>query len=87
MIKSHEDALRVLQATKMIGEQQVGTDAICGFNPLIIRQICCRRAFLRGVFQAAGSMSDPNKSYHFEIVCTISEIAEQIQVGYMQFWS
>ena len=53
VIKSHEDALRVLQATKMIGEQQV--------------------------FQAAGSMSDPNKSYHFEIVCTISEIAEQIR--------
>ena len=79
VIKSHEDALRVLQATKMIGEQQVGTDAICGFNPLIIRQVCCRRAFLRGVFQAAGSMSDPNKSYHFEIVCTISEIAEQIR--------
>ena len=24
-------------------------------------------------------MSDPNKSYHFEIVCTISEIAEQIR--------
>ena len=79
VIKSHEDALRVLQATKMIGEQQVGTDAICGFNPLIIRQVCCRRAFLRGVFQAAGSMSDPNKSSHFEIVCTISEIAEQIR--------
>ena len=79
VIKSNEDALRVLQATKMIGEQQVGTDAICGFNPLIIRQVCCRRAFLRGVFQAAGSMSDPNKSYHFEIVCTISEIAEQIR--------
>ena len=27
-------------------------------------------------------MSDPNKSYHFEIVCTISEIAEQIRSVY-----
>ena len=81
VIKSHEDALRVLQATKMIGEQQVGTDAICGFNPLIIRQVCCRRAFLRGVFQAAGSMSDPNKSYHFEIVCTIFGDCRADQVG------
>lgn len=79
VIRDHEDALRVLQATKMIGEQQIGTDAVCGFNPLIIHQVCCRRAFLRGVFQAAGSMSDPNKSYHFEIVCTTPEIAEQIR--------
>lgn len=30
---------------------------------------CCRRAYVRGAFLAAGSVSDPEKSYHFEIVC------------------
>lgn len=30
---------------------------------------CCKRAYIRGAFLAAGSVSDPNKSYHFEIVC------------------
>ena len=30
---------------------------------------CCRRAYIRGAFLAAGSLSDPEKSYHFEIVC------------------
>lgn len=30
---------------------------------------CCRRAYIRGAFLAAGSVSDPEKSYHFEIVC------------------
>ena len=30
-------------------------------------------------------MSDPNKSYHFEIVCTISEIAEQIRLVICSF--
>ncbi|MCR5591077.1 MAG: DNA-binding protein WhiA [Lachnospiraceae bacterium] len=30
---------------------------------------CCRRAYVRGAFLAAGSVSDPEKSYHLEIVC------------------
>lgn len=30
---------------------------------------CCRRAYVRGAFIASGSVSDPQKSYHFEIVC------------------
>ena len=30
---------------------------------------CCRRAYVRGAFIAAGSVSDPQKSYHLEIVC------------------
>ena len=34
-----------------------------------IRMTCCKRAFLRGAFLAAGSVSDPGKSYHFEINC------------------
>ncbi|MCR5688261.1 MAG: DNA-binding protein WhiA [Lachnospiraceae bacterium] len=30
---------------------------------------CCRRAYVRGAFLSAGSVSDPEKSYHLEIVC------------------
>lgn len=30
---------------------------------------CCRRAYIRGAFLASGSFSDPEKSYHLEIVC------------------
>ena len=36
---------------------------------LLLMQTCCKRAFIRGAFMAAGSISDPNKAYHFEIVC------------------
>ena len=35
----------------------------------LLQQPCCKRAFIRGAFLAAGSISDPEKSYHFEIVC------------------
>ena len=34
----------------------------------LLKQNCCRRAFIRGAFLAAGSVSDPEKSYHFELV-------------------
>lgn len=35
----------------------------------MVQAVCCKRAYIRGAFIAAGSMSDPGKSYHFEIVC------------------
>lgn len=38
-------------------------------NPLLLKNACCRRAFLRGAFLAVGSMSDPTKGYHLEFDC------------------
>lgn len=46
---------------------------------LLVQRTCCKRAFIRGAFMAAGSISDPNKSYHFEIVCHTMEQAKQLQ--------
>lgn len=39
------------------------------FRGQVLKKDCCRRAFIRGAFLASGSMSNPGKSYHFEIVC------------------
>ena len=36
---------------------------------------CCKRAFIRGVFLAIGSISDPEKGYHLEFVCEDEEQA------------
>lgn len=44
-----------------------------------IQNSCCKRAFIRGAFLTSGSISDPEKSYHFEIVCTGHKRAEQLQ--------
>ena len=38
-----------------------------------------QRAFVRGAFLSAGSISDPQKGYHFEIVCPSREISGQLQ--------
>lgn len=46
---------------------------------LYLEKTCCKRAFIRGAFLASGSMSDPNKAYHFEIVCRTPEQASRLQ--------
>ena len=79
VVKRHEDALRILQAAKLIEEFQSEFEEVHIVNPLVVQQTCCRRSFIRGAFLAAGSMSDPNKSYHFEIVCASEKMARQIR--------
>jgi DNA-binding protein WhiA len=46
---------------------------------LYLEKTCCKRAFIRGAFMASGSMTDPNKAYHFEIVCRSPEQASRLQ--------
>jgi len=46
---------------------------------LYLEKACCKRAFIRGAFMASGSMTDPNKGYHFEIVCRTSAQASRLQ--------
>ncbi len=56
-------------------EDQV-LEALCG--PSLLQKSCCRRAYLRGAFLAAGSVSDPEKSYHLEIICRSGDRADEI---------
>ena len=48
-------------------------------NSIVYQRDCCKRAFVRGAFLSAGSISDPQKGYHFEIVCPSREISGQLQ--------
>ena len=45
----------------------------------VVQAVCCKRAYIRGAFLASGSVSDPKKSYHFEIVCGLEEQAKYLQ--------
>ena len=49
-----------------------------GFAECLLEYPCCRRAFIRGAFLTSGSMSNPGKSYHFEIVCRKMQGAEEL---------
>lgn len=39
---------------------------------------CCRKAYVRGAFLAAGSISDPEKTYHLEITIHNQILAEEL---------
>lgn len=77
-VKSHEDSIRILNACKLLINNEIKEDMSIVSN-MVIQNSCCRRAFIRGAFLAAGSISDPEKFYHFEIVCSVKEKAEQLQ--------
>ncbi|MFA9376778.1 MAG: DNA-binding protein WhiA [Lachnotalea sp.] len=78
LIKGHEDSERVLNACKLIEHCEIKENMSIVSN-LVIQRSCCKRAFIRGAFLAAGSISDPEKFYHFEIVCTSTRKAVQLQ--------
>lgn len=78
-VKDHRDAMKVLQAVKLIDEHGDIRENLSVVNNLIIQGNCCRRAFIRGAFLASGSISDPAKFYHFEIVCATLAKAIQLQ--------
>ena len=44
----------------------------------LLASSCCRKAFLRGVFMAGGSISKPASDYHLEIVTENQEFAKMI---------
>ena len=79
-VEIKDDALirTVLLATKLSREQNSGGALVLN-NSLLIQQTCCKRAFIRGAFLASGSISDPEKGYHFEIVCPDERKAGQLQ--------
>ena len=45
-------------------------------SDIILMQPCCRKAFVKSAFLSAGSVSDPGRSYHLEIVARDDETAD-----------
>lgn len=68
---SNDECLELCQMLKLSDDLTMTSD-------LILQQPCCKRAFIRGAFLSAGSISDPNKGYHFEIVSVSSLQAEHL---------
>lgn len=78
-VKDSEQALQILKTARLINDLgQMDEEFTVRDNP-VLHRTCCRRAFLRGAFLSAGSITDPEKNYHFEIACLAREKAEQIR--------
>ena len=78
-IHTEEEARSVFSTVKMYNDATGEAESEDAVKGLLIQQSCCKRAYIRGAFLAGGSISDPNKSYHFEIVCRSIPQAEQLR--------
>lgn len=79
LVSDHREARRLLEAVKLIDEYGEVGENLSVVRNIVIQNSCCRRAFIRGAFLASGSISDPKKFYHFEIVCATMAKAEQLR--------
>lgn len=78
-VKDPSEAQRILEAVKLRSDNGDIYEELSVVRNVVIQQSCCKRAFIRGAFLAGGSMSDPQKAYHFEIVCAAEAKAMQLR--------
>ena len=73
------DVINILKAVKIIDEQKKHWGNFLCVHHMVVQNTCCKRAFLRGVFMAAGSVTNPEKAYHLELAVLSEELAGQIR--------
>lgn len=78
-VSDDKDARRVLMATKLLNSDGQVEEVLSVVKNRLIQNTCCRRAFIRGAFLAAGSISDPRRFYHYEIACLSEAKAVQLK--------
>ena len=54
---------------------KTGEEKLPVIAPILVERSCCKQAFIRGSFIAAGSLTNPEKEYHFEIALLSRELA------------
>lgn len=78
-VKRKKDVLLVLKAIKLIDEAGNLWGGSMQIHQRLVQNTCCKRAYLRGTFLVAGSITNPEKSYHLEIAVLSEQYARQLQ--------
>lgn len=65
-----KEAFTLFQAMKLL-------DGRALVHELVVQRSCCKRAFIRGLFLACGSVTDPDRGYHLEMALGTSGKAEE----------
>ncbi|OHW62051.1 sporulation transcription regulator WhiA [Andreesenia angusta] len=47
-------------------------------SPNIVKDRCCKRAYIRGAFLGGGSISNPERTYHFEFITNDDEYSKDL---------
>jgi len=78
-IDSEKGSLEILKATGILQESDKGLKLNYKLPHNLIKKTCCKKAYLRGIFLGGGSISDPEKTYHLEIVTNNEDFAEGVK--------
>lgn len=85
-IDNSKQAYKVLETVKLLylvesvlrRKRKVVDEKDLIWDGLVLQQSCCKRAFLRGLFLATGSVNNPEKAYHLEMVFLSENFAEGV---------
>ncbi len=72
------DATKILQKLEIINFENNSFNINYKLPNELLKNECCKRAYLRGAFLGGGSVSDPEKTYHLEFVTHNEEFSEEL---------
>lgn len=78
-VRKEADVLFVLKAIKMLDEEGNLWGVSGKMDNRLVQNSCCKRAYLRGSYLVAGSITNPEKAYHLEISLSNPGYAMQLQ--------
>ncbi len=78
---------KILQTTKLLSgaedilkkKNRILDDKDLHWSGVALHNQCCKRAFLKGLFLTCGSVNDPNKAYHLELVFSNETYAKDVR--------
>ncbi len=79
MVRAEMNAEQILRETGILMVREGCNYISDGIYSDLIKTKCCRKAYLRGVFLGAGTISDPEKAYHLEIVCNSEILSNDVK--------
>ncbi len=71
----HDASVRILETCCLLAPDGEPAASLADTAERLCRRSCCKKAFIRGAFLSSGSVSDPRRSYHYEITCADEERA------------
>lgn len=79
IMKKHRDVMLILKAVKIMDDNGNLWGSFLQVHQRLVQNTCCKRAYLRGSFLVAGSITNPEKAYHLEIAVLSKAYAVQLQ--------
>jgi len=79
VIKAEKNSEMILRETGILVVKEGWNSISEGIPEWLLKKKCCRKAYLRGVFLGAGTVSDPEKSYHLELVSASELLAHDLK--------